>query len=377
MKLVKTLTLLGIMAGLGLVVVAEQGCSSSATTAPTTGDQGVGGPPAKPSAPATTSSDFKTFAVSELYFGDTDRSGSPNSNAWKTYGYNLDGKATTDKSTDVCTLESGASKTTQTDGDQGRDNSFGKNIVPIITSVAGSDFGKKVTDSIKEGSFTVLLDIKGLTGEKQTNIGLSGQLFAGGNFDQAKKGAKPTFTTADDWPLQPELLNGATAESGSKIQLTDAYIVNGTFVAQASKITLSLSISGQNLSITINKAVITMDVSGSEAKNGTIAGVINTEELINGLKSVAGRISTSLCKGDAFENIAQQLRQASDINSDGTNTSGAKCTGISVGLGFNAKQIGRPKTVAAKGSDSPDPCKETPDAGADSGSAIQDAGGGG
>jgi len=370
MKLLKVLSVIGVCGAVALGVAAQQGCSSddsSSGGSTTAGAQ----PPEKPNAPATTSTDVRVFAVQNLLFGDADRAtGAASGDAWKKYGYNLDNKISTSKSTDVCTPAEGGSKDNATDGADGRDNSFGKNIVPIIQQLAGNDFGKRVNDSVVDGSFTVMFEVKGLSGEKQTNTGLSGQVFAGAKFDaiDANKGKKPTFSKADNWPVSAELLNGDTVASGSKIKIADAYIVNGTFVAKADRITISLVLQGQALNISINKAVITFDASGENAGNGTIAGVIDADELIKGLKGVAGNISSSLCEGTTFDNIAQQLRQFADILSDGSNAAGSKCTGISVGLGFTGKEIGPLKDVVKSSGSGGDACAAKPDGGTDSGS---------
>lgn len=71
------------------------------------------------------------------------------------------------------------------------------------------------------------------------------------------------------------------------------------------------------------------------AASGVIAGVMNTEEFIASLKVVAGYVSMALC-GPAFDGIAQQIRQTSDILDDGTQDPMQTCNGISVGLGFDA-----------------------------------------
>ena len=376
MKVSHAVTLVGLCTG-AIGIAATQGCSSSSTTAPPA-EAGAGTSitaPAKPSGPATTVTAEHNYALSKLYLGDTDRAGASNQLAWKTFGYNIDNKITTKDSTDVCGLASGASKSTQTDGNGGIDNSFGENILPIILTTAGQDAAKKINDSITQGKFTIMIDVTGLddANAKQTATGLTGFLNAGGTFDPTPGGMKqPTFTTVDDWPVRPELLTSPTDAKSSKIKFPDAYVVNGTFVnGSPGNLTLNLAIGGVALDLTITNAVITFDHTGAgKGANGTIAGVINTEDLISKLKTVAGRISTSLCQGSAFESIAQQIRQASDIKADGTNTSGSTCDGISIGLGFDASEIALPKTVGALAPPSADPCNMT-DAG------VQDTGGGG
>lgn len=83
------------------------------------------------------------YAVHTLFLGDTDCNGVASTTAWETYGYNLDNLVTTETSTDVCTLVPGAAKSTQVDGTGGIDNSFGANIIPILTTAA-TDFSAEV-----------------------------------------------------------------------------------------------------------------------------------------------------------------------------------------------------------------------------------------
>ncbi len=90
--------------------------------------------------------------------------------------------------------------------------------------------------------------------------------------------------------------------------------------------------------------------------DGTIAGVIDTEQFISELAKVAGSFDTSLCSGSTFDSIAQQIRQASDIMSDGTNGDPSKtCDAISIGLGFNGHGVTL-GDVAAPVTPPPDPC---------------------
>lgn len=375
MKLWKTCSALAFCASLGLGFAA-QGCSDSTTS--TTSTSGTGTPPAKPSAPATTSTTKRTFALSQIHLGDATREGSTSATAWKSIGYNLDGKVSDSKSTDVCKRVSGASASIQADGDKGIDNSFGLNIMAIISGVQ-PDASKTVATTIADGTFTVLVEVTGLDGTaKQTNTGLSGQIFAGGDFGSidANKGKKPTFTTSDNWPVIKESTASGTVDSGGIVKLTDAYIVDGLFVARADNIKINVVVAGQPLSLSIRKAVVSMQVDGNNAKNGTIAGIITNEELVTELKKVINNFTDQFCDPTALENVLSLIRQAADITSDGTNASGATCDAISVGIGFNGAEIGPVKDIAVPtGTTSSDRCKPAADAGApDSGNQSQDAG---
>ena len=377
MKLWKVWSLFGAGAAtLAAGLAYQAGCSG-----PAAAPQGL--PPSPPTTGTVPpSGDTKTFALNALFLGEADRSGgAPSQSAWKSYGYNLDGKVTAKDSTDVCTLAAGAPKTNQVDGNNGIDNSFGSVILPIIQSAASLPTpSQTITQAIDKGDFTIQLQITGLTADaKQSSTGLTGQLYASGAYDNGT----PAFDSTTDWPVEPQLLVSPTDVTKSKITFDHAYINNGTFVSgdlSAGGITVSISLvfQGVPLTLSVNHAVITFDhTTDADAANGTIAGVIDTNELITGLKSVAGRISTSLC-GSAFDGIAQQIQQASDIMSDGTNASGKACSGISIGLGFTGKKVANPTKIASSDASAPpDPCTSTPDAGGGDTGTSTDAGGGG
>src|SRR5579871_3438672 len=93
--------------GSGGGVVSSSGSSGGSND--TCGTPGVTCtvPPPAPSGPPSTIIASHDYAVRHLYLGDTDRSGNTDPNAWKTFGYDLDGKVTTEASFDVCTQAAG------------------------------------------------------------------------------------------------------------------------------------------------------------------------------------------------------------------------------------------------------------------------------
>jgi hypothetical protein len=385
MKLWKVWAVLGVTTA-GLVAGLSD-CSNS----PSSGaDAAVGQPPPMPTTTTPVTTKTETFAVQYLFLGEAARpagNGPPGStpadpNAWKNYGYNLDGKVTTLTSTDVCTLTQGAPKSNQVDGTNGIDNSFGSVILPIIQSAASlPNPSNTISAAIDKGDFTILLSITGFDDTPaQNSINLGGQLFAGGAYPGT---TPPTFDLTTDWPVSSQLLKNPTDPTQSQIQFNSGYVTNGTYVSGSLAnggvtVALSLVFQGVALTLSVDSAVITFDhTSPLSAANGTIAGVINTNDLITGLKAVAGRISTSLC-GDAFNGIAQQIMYASDIIVDSntgavTNVAGTACNAISIGLGFTGAQIKNPDTIASAdgGTTPPDPCST--DAGTDA-NMVQDTG---
>jgi hypothetical protein len=359
MKLSTALSLMGL--GLGAVAFAIPGCSSDETTTGT--PAATGKVPPQPEGEATTGTEERTFALNALYLGEADRAGTKNKDAWKSYGYNLDGLVTVvndPKAADlakVCNRAQGAPATVHNDGDQGIDNAFGKEILKLLDPFAPTP-SKSITDAIVKGDFTIMLKVKGLTDDPaQTNTGLSGTLLVGTQFSES---GSPTFSPSDDWPYRTD----------PQVGIQGAYINKGVFVngAGGAQVQLSLSIQGQTLSLTINKALITFKHQPpNDLVDGTIAGVIDTAQFVEGISAVAGSFDTSLCSGTTVEGIKDSIRQASDMIADGSQAAGVACTGISVGLGFTAKRVANPTKPTSSTNEAPNPCTNPPagDAGAD------------
>lgn len=305
--------------------------------------------------PTTTTS---TYALQAIFLGETDRSGNVSATAWKDYGFNLDGLVTVKSSTDVCTLAPGAPTANQVDGNNGIDNAWGATLLPLIqTATSQPNPSQTETGFIDTGAWTVQLQITGLSSDpKQSATGLVAQIFTSGLYDNGT----PAFDSSTDWPvLSTSVADGQNVSSGSTMVFKSAYVTSGTFVSGKGPdpLILSLNFSGVPVELHIHDAIITFDHSAATSlTNGTIAGVLDTQEFITTLKSVAGQFSTALC-GTAFDGIAQQIQQASDILDDGTNTSGALCNGISVAMGFDAVQIANPTKVAAPPPPPPNPCQ--------------------
>jgi hypothetical protein len=366
-------------------------CSSSSSSASSSGGGSGGGssggadlcaslpsgscndPPTKPTSGTPASTTPHNYALHQLVLGDTDRSGNPSTTAWQDFGYDLDGKITTQSSTDVCTLVAGSSKQVQVDGTKGIDNSFGSQIMPIIGTL-DSTASQTLNTAIAGGSFTIMTYVVGFddsAGNTTTAAGLTGVLLAGGKY--SADGGAPAWDTTTVWPVLPDpgLITGCSATAGcpsgtdpvkdAVIQFNGAFQTKGEFVSGApNPLTLSLSIGGQTLSLDIASAVISFDPSSpGSVTNGTIAGVLDTQDLISGLMNVAGNISTSLCSGSAFQSIAMQIEQTSDIVLNGTtvsNPAGTTCNAISIGLGFNSTEIAVPSVIAPGSPPTPSKC---------------------
>ncbi len=350
-------------AGLALLAVAGSatgtGCSSKTqdTGASTGTGEASKEPPAKPAAGAKAEAGKSVvFAVNKLYLGDTDWNGSKSQTAWQNFGYNLDGKISTAESTDHCKPYMGATpKSVKQDGPGGLDNSFGKNLVPIITSLSANASGT-INDNIAQGKFTIMVKIDGL-GAGTDYIDLPSALYVGAKLmSPPPMGSWAQFK----WDVVPELLNDPKDINSSKVKFPSSYVTRNTWVSGTpGKLSIQLSIAGYALGLDIEKAVVTMDLAADRgaASKGIIAGVLAVEPLIAELKKIAGSFSKDLCMGTTFDSIAVQLRQTADINADGGQDPSKTCDAISIGLGFDSKAVQLGAIAPASMGTGADPCK--------------------
>lgn len=323
---------------LGLSVAAF-GCGSdsddeNAQTGPDASELpcDCGQPPEDPEASAG-DGDGVVLAINKLFLGDTDRNGNADPDAWKSYGYNLDNFKSTAASKNVCKPRAGGQPSVHNDGIDGIDNAFGKGILPAIALLADNPTAT-VNDEIADGTFTLMVKLDDLgTGDNYS--GIKASLYAGGNLE-----AEPKWDGTDEWPVIYELLDNGDIDK-PKIVFTDSYVADRTWVGKADSLELSLAIQGVSLSLTIHHAILTMDLDSDNAgaKNGNIAGILEVDELLNTITTMAPKLAGCDFDISQFQSILDQLAQAADILSDGTQDPEKVCNGISIGLGFEAKEV--------------------------------------
>ena len=370
----KKWSVLGVVA-MGVAGIACGSSSSGDTAATPAGSAGTGGTgaggtaaggsgggapvatatsniPAAPAGPAGDGTGSNIQGVKKIFLGKEA------ADVFK-QAYAIDGlKFSNPEDAMHCKLQAGGKKKDVVlDGPKGEDNSFGKNIVPIILGLA-PDAEETINDSIAGGSFSVLVRVEKL-GTGANYSPLVAELFAAaGKRDAMGNEVAPTSWKDYEWEPYPEVLDGDKTGMGdalhSTVKFPTSYVVDNLWVSGAKgTVALNLSLSGQTLKLTINQAVVTHKYSAdhSTASTGIISGVLDTEELTTGIKSIAGKISASLCEGTTIDNVLMQIKGASDIGKDGKQDAAKTCDGISIGLGFEAEQtkIGKASAPAQPG----------------------------
>src|SRR5208337_4818792 len=141
------------------------------------------------------------FAITKLYLGDTDPDGTPDpKNGWRSWGYDLDGQADTATTTHHCKPADGGELKFLANGNNGIDNSFGENFLPILLGIS-STTPATVNQALAAGGPTLLITINQLGAGSSYNP-LSALFGAG-----ADLGSPPKLDGTDVWPFE----QGSTA----------------------------------------------------------------------------------------------------------------------------------------------------------------------
>ncbi len=327
------------------------GGEGGASTSSSSGSSGIGG--FDPNSPPCGIGKNIVLAVDKILLGDTDPNGAPNpTSAWKQYGFDLDGRFSTKTSTDLCQPTAGGSKAAiYPDGNNGIDNSFGKNVLPILLGLS-ADLSTTINESIANGALTYLLSIADVGPEScQT----SSAFFLGANL-----GKLPSWDGTDVWPIDPSSLISPMDPTTPKCVYPQTLLANGLVgMTPPSQFSIILNVSGLKIILPIQRASMLLQLApdNQTATGGIIGGIMDREELVNQFsKSFAG-FDPSFCDPNSppLISILNQIRQASDIMLDGTQDPSKECDGISIGLGFTMRsaQLGPAAPIPPPPSD---PC---------------------
>ncbi len=283
-----------------------------------------------------TPDDGTILAVSELFMGDTGWDGIEAADAWQNFGRNVDGVITTDDFSQHCTPSSGAAPVNVfPDGPNGLDNAFGKTIIPIIKAATSGGISQPATMAIQMGGSTLIFDLLGVTGADQSPV--ETRLYG-----SADLGTAPAFDGSDCWPVAESTLSDPADITSANTIFPDASLAADVWSSGAPQtIDVTFGAAGIAIPLRIYQAQIVMrlDPTHTSATQSELSGVIDTEELIATISDAAGAFDPLLCNGAILQQVANQIRQASDLMADGTQGPGATCNGISVGLGFSASAV--------------------------------------
>jgi hypothetical protein len=316
------------------------------------GGGGAGGYP--PISCEVTPTTGLVLAVNKLYLGNTNPDDTPDkTNGWKQYGFNIDGLISTVASNDLCQPSNGAAPVTvYPDGDNGIDNSFGKNVLPILLSLDPAP-QNEINASLQAGGPTLVAYLADLGPDPD-----QGPIDARVYWSE-QTAAPPVFDGSDCYPIDPASLVDPSDIQSASARFDQSSLSGDMWTSgpPPATVVLTLSVDGYPLRLTIREARLSFNLSPGHdsAEGGQLGGVLDTEELVTSLRALIGTFQPSLCEGSTIEAILNQVRQAQDILSDGTQDPTQVCNAISIGLGFTMApvslgSVGPPVLVP------PDPC---------------------
>lgn len=320
----------------GAATTGSGGSGGGGTVASTSASSGgIGGGGAGGSEPsACTPFDGAVLAIDELYVGGITFDGMTSSNAWKDFGFDLDGQATASDVATHCKPAAEGSTSAFVDGPEGRDNSFGRNVLPAVNALVPPLDGQ-ANDAIDAGQFTQIFAFEGLGAEADV-ASLVTKVYGGGAL-----GVVPAWKGADCWPVLQESLTDPTQIGSAKAVFATSTLEKNVWSSNGEQdIVLTLNVAGQVIPIKVYKARMRVQLAPTHQGGalGQIGGFLKTEEFVQTIRAVAGAISPAACS--LFDStLADQLRRASDMLDDGTQDPTKTCNAISVGMGFTLRQV--------------------------------------
>lgn len=278
-----------------------------------------------------------TLAFRRANFGEIDASGMLSPTAWRTIGFDLDGKSTTAWSDDVCKPNNADPADVRPDGDNGIDNNFGAHIASMLAPSFG--FSEPISFSMEQGVSGLLLSLSesGITGDG-TVIVKGGIRFGAFPEDQI-----PTWNGGDAWPIRTDSLHNANIDD-PLIKFDDGYLIFGPsgqrrwISGDFGNFLLPFSLYSIPLELHVDHAVWVADISddGTSATI-TLGGILDSQELADQLVKFLPTLDPSLCPPNTtLDLVATRTAQASDIGRDGNQDPNATCDGISIGVAFEA-----------------------------------------
>lgn len=334
------------------------GCGGDVThqpipaTPPT--EEVLGRPPAQPENAAMPDGPGAVFAMSNTRLGRNATNGMLDANVWKTFGYNLDFTATMKSSAGVmlgeetCVRASDATWNTIADGNEGRDNGFGKTIMPIILGANG-EAELSTNKVLQSGKFTLLFEINGL-GDARSYQALTARIYSARTLvDGMGMPIQPAWDGNDVWPVAAESVSEGMLDK-PLVAAMNGYVapegLGGTFVGQFTG-TIDFPIefaeapeNAEVLHVQIHDPLVTLRFSADRmhVEEGRIAGFIDPLEIAEEGERILGIFDQTLCNSDTSESIRAQVLQSVDILRGGENDKLRACDSISVGIHFEASR---------------------------------------
>lgn len=300
------------------------------------------------------------WVAKRIYFGTLNHDGAATPEAWREWGYDLDGRCTN-------TADLGGPSTCKAvsdpgvllDGDLCRDNNFGARFLGLLVAGTKSSFEADTVTSLLGGSATWALKLEDV-GDGDDDPYVPGAFYVTTSTD-----TPPKFDGTDLRDvLSDSVVGGDLGQPVTRFE--KGYLRGGTWVSgELGPATLRIPFGGKGSApLGFSAMVMTTRLSADRTKatGGVLAGVMSVPAFEAFLSPIAA--DAKICPGDPlYKSIVGAIARYPDLSlgapslQDPTKT----CDGVSMGLGFELAPILTPTKIVTP----PPPVSNCGDAGAD------------
>ena len=325
-------------------------------------------PPPRPAGTPAPSGTGKTLwvAVKRMFIGSQDSLGTAGPNAWREFGFDLDGVCTSQddsiKNIGTCRRHPEANQDFLVDGDRCRDNNFGHHVVQLLV-VSSEGFESRLNEGIFEGSDTWLIRIDDLD-EGANDTYAPAKLYRASS-------AKGEGIKWDGSDVRKVLSDSVIDRDLEKpvANFLNGYVKDNVWVSgDPEKRELVLPISDV-LVVKLNLEAATFTVNLNPDHNGGTRGHIGGAIPMNTIETLLAPIASSsgFCPGTSLYNsLLRNVQRFPDVVIGAPNLQDTtlECDGMSIGIAFDVAPIQPSTEIVDPPPGKPDPCVDAgPDVG--------------
>ncbi|MBK7403014.1 MAG: hypothetical protein IPJ34_44010 [Myxococcales bacterium] len=310
---------------------------------------------------ATTPGGGKTlfWVARRIFLGSQDHDGAPVTDAWRGWGYDLDGRCTTEASDPAVHCKPVGPPSGVRDGDGCRDNNYGARFMGPVVAGTKRAFEDEFMTSLVSGAATWVLRLDDV-GDGDDDPYVPGALYVA-----ASTATPPKFDGSETRAiLSTSVVDGDLEKP--VVRFPKGYLRDGTWVSgELAPADLRLPFGKRNSTpLSFRAVVLTTRLAPDRttATSGVVAGVLSVPAFVAFFTPLAADFK--LCPGDPiYTGIVDGIARYPDLSLDAPSLQDPSktCDGISMGLGFELAPIPPPTTVTPP----PTPTAVCGDAGTD------------
>ena len=311
---------------------------------------------------------MRWFAARKIYSGTIDPvTGVTDTKAWKKLGHDLDGECTTleQSTTDssaTCKKPSGADSESLVDGDDCRDNAYGR-VLSLVVKQLGSAWETNLQAGLANGETTLLLRISDL------DDGPDDPFAPGALYLSAPRKSAPHWDGSDEFQIQADSVNGASISDPPIVEFPTGYMtedqwVSGDLGKSPGPFPIYLVSEITMVTLLTRTVVVWLDAQHTRARGSSLSAVAPRSMVLTDLWSFI--LDMFSCDTVTASTLVQTfVLPNSDVGSTPPTfqTPGAECGGLSVGGAFQWVPIKAPVELVSVDAGAPVCDAGPPDAG--------------